>query len=174
MKIKIALVFFFIFFVIQYACAEPLKAGISYTVDEAQIIAFSNTPITIDINKYSKYFLDLNYDKNMKAIKKNKQEFKDRFIGHFSNGQYGITYKNDLSTSYYYNSKGDLSFIEIDTNKIYPRKSIVYDKTGQLDSVTLSVTPDEQFVFDLNKKLIAHWIKNNCYDKQGYLIMTRQ
>ena len=31
-----------------------------------------------------------------------------------------------------------------------------------------------EVVFDLNKKLIAHWIKNNCYDKQGYLIMTRQ
>ena len=93
MKIKIAIVFFFIFFVIQYACAEPLKAGISYTVNEARIEAFSQIPMTIDLNKYNKYFYDPNHEKNMKALLKKKNRIGNKKLTIYSNKNYEYAQK---------------------------------------------------------------------------------
>ena len=173
MKLKIIIVFFFIFFVIHYAYAKPLKAGISYTVNEARIEAFTNTPNKIDIKKFAQNFSDPNYDKNKNAIKKNKLEFKNRFIYAFSDGTYCITYKDNNKIGYYYNTDGSLYAIDIDINDTYPKKSIGYDINGNIESVILILSEKEQYIFDLNKKLIAHWIGNNGYDENGNLFMTR-
>ncbi len=47
-------------------------------------------------------------------------------------------------------------------------------KNGILDSTSLFVSNNESYVFDLNKKLIAHWKGKNCYNEKGELIMTRE
>ena len=44
--------------------AYTIQGGISYTVDEARIIAFDGVENKIDISKYKKYFLDINLKKN--------------------------------------------------------------------------------------------------------------
>jgi len=69
---------------------------------------------------------------------------------------------------------GKLDFISFSINKKYPIKVLKYDKNGILDSTSLFVSNNESYVFDLNKKLIAHWKGNNCYNEKGELIMTRE
>ena len=76
--------------------------------------------------------------------------------------------------TYYYTPDGTLKNIELYfLNQSYPLRSAKYNIDGTLDSTTISISKDEQFVFDKNKKLLAHWIGKNCYDEHGQLIMTR-
>ena len=172
MKIKIIILCFCIFLVITTTNAKTLKAGIIYSVNEARIEAFTDIPTKIDIQKYSSHFVDPNYAKNMKAINKNKLNFKDRYINFFSSNRYCVTYKNK-KIGYYYDSNGQLSAIEIDINNGYPIKSVEYNLKGEIESVRLTLSPNEGYVFDLNRNLIAHWIGDNGYDENGQLIMTR-
>ncbi len=113
------------------------------------------------MSDYTDYLIDIN--------KFNKQK-----ITKFSDGSYSIIYKNNLQISYVYFSNGQLEGIVFRINRKYPKKSIAYDNKGNLSSVMYTLKNHEQFVFDKNKKLIAHWIGNNCYNEQGELIMTRE
>ena len=71
--------------------------------------------------------------------------------------------------------KEQIYWLNRNDEKLYGRSKKLYDKyiDGTLDSTTISISKDEQFVFDKNKKLLAHWIGKNCYDENGHLIMTR-
>ena len=150
--------------------AEVLKGGVSYTVDEARAKAFSNVPLKIDMNEYKKYFKDPNYEENKKAISDEKKRLKGRQLTFFSVGGYSIVYYNNLTTAFYYDDFGNLELIEFH----YQEKDIAYTVSGNLDRISLLVKKSECFIFDLNKKLVAHWIGNNCYNEKGELILTRE
>ena len=107
----------------------------------------------------------------LKLTKKN--EARDRYVTYFSDDTYVSTYKRDLNTNYYYNNKGNLIAIEYYIKKACPSLAVTYDAKGDLDSTCLSVSKNNQFVFDKNKKLTAHWIGNNGYNEKGELFGTR-
>lgn len=154
-------------------CAEPLKAGISFTVETARQFAFDNEKMQIDISSYKKYFTDCNFDKNKQLLTEGKSNYKDRYLYKFSDNNYGIRYKDNRQVSFYYNDLGQLISFDLTIGKNYPKKTIEYDINGKLVSITFNVTRDEQYVFDLNKRLITHWVSNYGYNEKGELEMTR-
>ncbi len=170
---KKLILFFILFCITNTTYAYTIKAGISLTVNEARTISFENVTPQIDISKYKKYFFDKNYKKNQNALKKGKYRYQNKYLTLFSNNSYAITYLYHKEIGFYYNSNGHLILIEYDLNKNYPVKRVRYDINGNLDSVSLSTSNKEDFIFDINKKLIAHWIGNNCYNEKGELTKTR-
>ncbi len=150
-----------------------INGGISYNVNSARKISFDNIQNKIDTKEYSLYFYDKNYKSNIKAKYKNKNKFINRYVTFFSDGCYGIIYKRDKNTGYYYSAKGILEYIEISYSKNFPKKFVKYNIDGNIDTVSLWVSSREQFIFDKNKLLIAHWINENKYNANGKLIDKR-
>jgi len=150
-----------------------LNAGVSYNLNTARQISFSNIQYKIDVSKYRNYFYDKNKEQNLKAKLRKKNKLKNRYLTFFSDGTYGVIYKNNTSTGYYYNSNGKLKYIEISYSSSFPKKFVKYDNKGNIDSVSLWISSKEQFVFSKDKVLQAHWINENKYNENGELIDIR-
>ena len=173
MKKFICLLIIFVF----TGCAAQsvtLSGGVSYTVNEARQIAFDGVAQKIDMSKYKEYFVDKNFEKNQELLKKGKKRYKDRYLTKFSDGAYSISYRNNTATCFYYDKSGKLVFIDLIENRDYPKKAVTYNRLGELDSTCLFVSGKEQYIFDTNKKLGAHWIGKNCYNEKGQLVLTRE
>ena len=173
-KLCLSIIFCFIFFI---SSGFTIKAGISYTVNEARQIAFENVQQKIDINKYKEYFMDINFNKNQELLSKGKTKYKNRILTKFSDGAdcaYGVRYLDNIYESFYYDKDGNLLYLDFTEKTGYPNKTIAYDCNGVLDTITFNIKKKEQFIFNINKKLIAHWIGDNCYNEKGELIMTRK
>ena len=151
-----------------------LRGSVSYTVADAKRDAFKGVSKKININKYGKVLKDPFYEENKMLLKLGKNEADNRYIIGFSRGSYAYAYKKAMTVAYYYTDEGDLENIGISSSPDYPRRTIKYDSSGVWQSVILELSIKEQFVFDTDKKLIGHWIKNNCYNEKGELIMTRE
>ena len=165
---KIILIFVLFLLSNSEVLAYKLQGSISYTVDAARNEAFQNVNNKINMSDYTDYLIDSN------KFNKHKKNLNNPKITNFSNGVYSISYKNNPQLSYIYFENGQLKGIAFRINKKYPKKTIAYDNKGNLSSVMYTLKNDEQFIFDKNKKLVAHWIGNNCYNEQGELIMTRE
>ena len=170
-KLCLSIIFCFIFFI---SSGFTIKAGISYTVNEARQIAFENIQHKIDMNNYKNHFVDPNFEENLKALQKGKKKYKDRYLNKYSDTTYGIMYKSNLYVVYYYTQKGKLYAIDIYNKKSYPKKAVKYNINGDFEGVMLDLTRKEAYIFNINKKLEAHWIGDNCYNEKGELIMTRE
>lgn len=158
------LLLMFLFFCLSSAFAfgdTVLNGGVSYSVSEARTIAFEDISFDLPAEAFIPYLKD-------------NKKLKFRYVKTiFSNGNYALEDKK-THNCYYYTNNGDLFLIQIYVSKNNGIKRYArYDINGKLDSVTLSVKRNEQFIFDVNKKLQAHWIGKNCYDVHGELIQTR-
>ena len=151
-----------------------LRGSVSYTVADAKRDAFKGVSKKININKYGKVLKDPFYEENKMLLKLGKNEADNRYIIGFSIGGYAYAYKKAKTVAYYYTDEGDLENIGISSSPDYPKRTIKYDIKGILSDVAIELSDKEQFVFDADKKLIGHWIKNNCYNEKGELIMTRE
>ena len=151
-----------------------LRGSVSYTVADAKRDAFKGVSKKININKYGKVLKDPFYEENKMLLKLGKNEADNRYIIGFSSGSYAYAYKKAMTVAYYYTDEGDLENIGISSSPDYPKRTIKYDIKGILSDVAIELSDKEQFVFDADKKLIGHWIKNNCYNEKGELIMTRE
>lgn len=170
---KLFLLISLIIFCILPVSSKTLTGGISFTVESARQYSFNNVQYKIDMNLYKEHFVDKNNEENKKALANNKTHYKGRYLTHYSTGDYSVNYKNNSLYVFYYNSNGTLLYIGIYKGTAYPELSYMYDINGNLDSVTLSPSNDEQYMFDLNKTLQAHWKGKNCYDEKGELVQTR-
>ena len=173
MKKYLVILFIFVFFM-STAEARTIKAGVTYTFADAKRDAFKGVSKKININKYGKVLKDPFYEENKMLLKLGKNEADNRYIIGFSIGGYAYAYKKAKTVAYYYTDEGDLEDIGISNSPDYPRRTIKYDTKGILSNVIIEPSDKEQFVFDADKKLIGHWIKNNCYDEKGELIDTRK
>ncbi len=173
MKLKLLISILFISVITHPMYSMTIQGGVSYTIEQARKIAFRNTPIKINMEKYQKYLIDKNFEKNKTFISKGELKQKKYILTIFADNSYVIHYKNK-KTSYYYQKDGKLILIEFMSNHRYPYKSVRYNSNGDLDSISLSVDSNNEFIFDTNKKLYAHWIGNNCYNAKGELIDIRQ
>ena len=173
MKKYLVILFIFLFFM-STADARTIKAGVTYTFADAKRYAFKGISKKININKYGKVLKDPFYEENKMLLKLGKNEADNRYIIGFSIGGYAYAYKKAKTVAYYYTDEGDLENIGISSSPDYPKRTIKYDIKGILSDVAIELSDKEQFVFDADKKLIGHWIKNNCYNEKGELIMTRE
>ena len=137
-----------------------LTGGITYTISFARKISFRNISYKVKMESFYKY-------------KKFKKKFGSKYIKTvFSDNTFCITPKNSMYT-YYYSEQGNLWLIQTKIAQNKYSKYARYNTDGLLDSVILDVGNNEQFVFDVNKKLVAHWIGKNGYDENGELFGTR-
>lgn len=156
------------------AFSYTIKGAVSYTVESARQIAFSGVKKQIDMSEYKNYFEDENFESNISAMAKNKTKYKNRKITKFSDGSYSIRYLNNYNVTYYYSDSGRLQSIDYNENGDFPLKSIKYKDTGLLEAVALSVSSDEQYVFDAEGNFDGHWIGKNGYDENGNFFGTRE
>ena len=153
--------------------AKNLKGEVKYTVKQAREEAFSNVEHSLPQSIIKANFTDPNYKENKKAIKLGATELKDRYITVFSDGKYGIIYKNNFYFEYYYSSKGKLISIGKRNRLIYPVITCIYNQYNELTTVSLIVDENNTYNFRPDGKLVSHWVNNNCYDINGNLVLTR-
>ncbi len=160
MPIKLILIIFYLVLSTVPVYSTTLEGGVSYTVSQARKIVFQNTPTQIPVELFQNY----------KKYSKIRTLFKE--ITFFSDGDFSVNDKKN-KRCFYYSPNGDLKIIQITIKKTYPQILGRYDSNGNLDSVALDLGNNEQFLFDSQKKLYAHWIGKNGYDENGELFGTR-
>ena len=153
--------------------AKTLKGEVKYTVKQAREEAFSNVEYTLPQSIIKANLTDPNYKANKKTIKIGSTELRDRYIQHFSDGGYGISYKNNLYIVYYYLENGRLNLVEKMESLSAPMKTMRYNTQGQLEEISLFITSENSYTFDTNGNLKCHWVGNKGYDKNGRIIATR-
>ena len=148
-----------------------LKGSVTYTVEQARKEAFANVEYTLPKHIINANRTDPNYKQNQSLIKNGIKETGDRYITYFSDGTYGIIYKDNLYYEFSYNNKGGLTSVGKRSSLVCPTKTYRYDTNQKLDSVTLYLTLEDVYVFDPDGKFVAHWIGDKCYDINNQLIL---
>lgn len=160
-----------------------LKGGVEYTVDSARIVAFENTDLTIPKSEFIGLMSDIYYYSNIEAIKAGKLSagigFNRKLVPFYDKNNklsfYGVVTEDQPNKKLYYSPTGKLLKYEINTfNGVYPYKTIAYNTKGQLLNINLVVSDHEAFVFNKEKKLIAHWLNNKCYNEKGEVDLTKR
>lgn len=161
--------------------AEPLKATVSYTEEDARIEAFKGVR-TLSIQHAvgwddPKYNFDLSItNDNVLCV----QEFKTKFMKVIPFKWVGVVYKDETNRVYTYEKTNNTyKLVMTETIEKLPNnliRSLSYSKDGHLMSVSLTVDLEsgEEFVFDENKKPIGHWTEDNWIgDKEHKNNITR-
>ncbi len=156
------------------AAGQIIQGGVEYNTDTARQELFNTQRQTIPANLLKSHIIDTNNIENSMLLLNGQSELKDRTLARFSDGSYGIIYKNDPLHAWYYNSDGILTHCEVKSSTAYPYKSYKYSTDNRLINMSLRVSEDETFIYSPDKKLIAHWLSGNCYNNEGKVIMTRK
>lgn len=161
-----------LFFVLP-AYGAVITGSVEYSVESARQ-ELSDLPKTPNLNLIKANFIDENNSENLTSLLTGQTELKDRILAIFSDGSYGVNYKDNPIYIWYYNSEGILINVEIKTGLEHPYKAYKYSPNGRLVNMSIHPNFDESFVFSPQKKLLAHWKGENCYDENDNLIMTRK
>ena len=167
------LLIYIFLFSLFFSTGYTVNGGVSYTINEARNIAFNSIKYKIDTSVYQKYFTDENYIENKNNVYRHKLRNKKYKLTLYSDETYSICYKSDKTKSFYYDTSGQLESIGFIIGEKYPKKGVKYSKSGLLIGTYLIISSKEQFIFDKNKKLIGHWIGQNCYNEKGELVLIR-
>ena len=179
---KSLLVILALFIFVMPVNAEVFKLSAEYTVDEARIIAFDNSEMTIPVSEFNLDIFDNYYYTNITAIKAGKTiagyGYKRKLVPFYDKHKklsfYGVQSEYSPNKKFYYSPAGRLLKYEYNTFKgTYPYKTVAYDRKGRLTNINLIVSDNEVFIFNKNKKLIAHWVGDTCYNENGEIDLTR-
>ena len=172
-KLIISIIIITSLFFAYPAGAKTLKGEVKYTVKQAREEAFANVEYSLPQSIIKANLTDPNYKENKKAIKLGAVELKDRYIEHYSDGGYALAYKNNMYIVYYYKGNGELDTIEKRESLQTPMRSFRYNIKGNLEEISLFLTPDNTYIFNINGELQYHWIGDKGYDKNGKVISVR-
>ena len=150
-----------------------VKGGVTYTVETARKEAFADVEYTLPKSIIEANKVDPNYKDNMKAKAKGKNEFRDRAITYFDDGEYAIVYKKNRYYEYYYLSNGELEGIGKRIGLKVPVKVYKYNIKGELLFIILDISQQESYLFEVSGKLDSYWIGDCCYDKNGNIVGRR-
>ena len=172
--ISILTIFLLLLFSSQNPEAKIITGEVEYNTEAAREEAFASPVNAADISTYRNRLIDSNNIENLNYLFKGITELKDRKIGKFSDGSYGIQYYDDPMYSWYYSSNGRLiNFTKKDTEE-YPCRITKYKPDGSVVNQGYRVSETESFIFTPDGKLLAHWKGENCYDEYNNIIMTRK
>ena len=178
------------------ADAKTLKGGVSLSWDN-----LTQTEITRDIEKVRELIFGggeiANKDKKelkaeLQEYKKDKNRVENYMFASSGGGElsdkivvpffykkylyaYGIIYKNDLKTCYYYTALGGLYYVEYFEKDYgnYPVVSHQYKKNGSFNAAVYNISDVDQYMYKKNSKFIGRWLNENYYDEHGKVVMTR-
>ncbi|MCI1273681.1 MAG: hypothetical protein LKG27_04510 [Clostridiaceae bacterium] len=91
------------------------------------------------------------------------------FYFHGTQTGYGIQYDDDLYHNFYYDLNGKLTQYDVldKPRTQFPHNTTSYDANKNIISKSKSISKTEQFVYNADGSLKAHWIGNDCFDAQG-------
>ena len=171
---KCFLILVLILFFAVPVSAKIITGGVEVSVNQAREELFSDSTPRPDFKMINKHFYDSNRVENVSMLLKGQTDLKDRILAKFSDGSYGVIYKNNLTSVFYYSFDGVLIYHEVKDSLEYPFKTYKYSTDGKLVNTSLRVSEDEAFVFLKSGKLLAHWVGAYCYDEDDNVIMTRR
>lgn len=125
------------------------------------------------------YWKNKSYLEDYELIKSGVREDKDRTLCGFYWKKmlvaYGIQYNSNPENVYYYDSLGNLRWLDKVSSAYpkYPYWSYQYNRSGKLVAVYYNVSGDDQYVYTSDKVFQGRWYKENLYDKNAKIIMTR-
>lgn len=150
---------------------DVIQIGIKYNEASARIEAFDGIIKKIDKDFYRDFLVDKNKEENIKNIKSGNFKLMGRELCPFyiknTLATYAVSYDDMPFTTFYYNILGKLIKFDIMQNQTYPIKTYGYSRYGNLISVGFDVDDREQFVYDENGKLKAHWIDDEALNKDN-------
>lgn len=171
---KKVLLLIFLFFPLSANADMILYGEADYNVSKALDEVKKDVTRNINLKKFYPYLVDINRKENITCLLSGQIELKDRELALFSNGAYGVVYKNNPLYAYYYSVSGILEYIDIRTQKEYPYKSYQYDINGNLVNMGLRLSKRETYIYSPSGELIAHWVGENGYNSNGNIIMKRK
>lgn len=154
-------------------------------IKEIQNILFSTEPTLkykkSDFKSKNKEFLkDKSYKTHYFYLKNGVSEDSEKkYSGFFIKEKllymYGIQYRNNLKNIYYYDTFGNLRYVDIfsDNYPKYPHYSLQYTTSGELIGTIYYVSRDDQYIFAPSKTFKGRWYKEKMYNKNAKVIMTR-
>jgi len=130
--------------------------------------------------QYKNFLKDENYKKHYEEILAGKKEDSEaRLAGFFMSNDrilymYGLQYKNDIYTTYYYDALGNLRYIDKMSENYpnYPYYSHQYRINGKLAGSIYFTAYDTQYVFK-NGEFKGVWFKDTMFNSKAKKIMTR-
>lgn len=165
LKNKAKILLLLLFMIALPVNALTLEASVEYTEETARQEAFKNVykfcPFenTRDFNR-SLYVASIETSNVL-----NIQEFHAKIFKTIPYKVIGVQYKDNPNLIYYYEKTKNgykgiaIDVIKQDKNNIKAYK--YHAKTGELLSVILVVADDEEFIYNANQELIAHWTGEN-------------
>lgn len=171
---KVFITLLVIFGFILPSNSKVITGEIQYSANTARDEVFTQKAVSFDRETIKANIYDYNKAENQIALLKGVTELKDRTLALFSDGSYGVIYKQNPLDVFYYNSDGILTHNEKKDSLNYPYKSYKYTTNGKPVNMSLRVSEDETFIFEPNGKLIAHWLGVCCYDEDNNIIMKRK
>ena len=154
--------------------AELLQGSVEYDVNSAREDLLQDVSYSINTQQNYNNIYDADYEENYGYLLSGKTKLNDRTLAYFSDGSYAVQKNENLYVVNYYNKDGKLTHIERKKSLDYPYKSYKYNTNGKLVNMALRISKEETYIYANSGKLLAHWIKNNAYDEQGNIIMTRK
>lgn len=170
---KVIVVVFLIFFGLPVS-SKMITGEVQYSVNGAREEVISAQVPAFDKEVIRARVFDYNRAENLGSLLKGVTELRDRTLAYFSDGSYGVVYKENPLDVYYYGVDGILTHSEKRDSVEYPYKSYKYTTGGKLVNMSLRVSEDETFIFEPDGKLIAHWLGAQCYDENNNVIMSRK
>lgn len=166
----------------MYPCAAEetmLKGNVAYNVDTARELAFDGIEMKLDKQMLNEYLTDANNEQNRQALKDGKQP-EGRYlmsfcIHNFVKG-YVIVYDDKPEYSFYYTTSGYLAAVDVDKHfdGEFPYRIGKYNPvTGNLVSIGVYISEEEQYAYTKDGKLKAHWIGDTGYNAKGKPIAKR-
>lgn len=130
--------------------------------------------------KYSDFLKDKDRNKHYyEIVNGQKENESERLAGFYLKGEkimymYGLNYKNDIYTTYYYDMLGNLKYIDKMSENYpnYPYYSLQYRINGELAGAIYFQSYDTQYVYK-NGKFKGLWFKDTMFNSKAKKIMTR-
>lgn len=177
--------------------AKPIECGVTFdwisktqfqrdeTIKQIQDILFNEKTVL----KYPKkqfraqnaqFQKDKDSMQHYMDISSGKKEDEDKYYAGFflKNGlliAYGIQYKNNMKNIYYYDAMGNLRFIDFYSQNYpnFPYYALQYDTSGRLIGTIYFVSQEDQYIYNPDKTFKGRWYKENMYNRNAKIIMTR-
>lgn len=175
--------------------SKPLEVGISFdwvsktqlqrdeNISQIKNVLFNEKTITYSKKqfkeKYKDFLKNKNYMTDYDEISNGKKEDTDKYYcGFYWNKllvAYGIQYKKNMKSIYYYDALGNLRWVDAfsDGYPNFPYWSYQYGTDGKIVAAYYYISDNDQYVFDSSKKFKGVWHYEKMYNKNAKVIMTR-
>ena len=159
---------------------KVLRGSVLYNEESARKLAFEGLDLKLDKKMLKDYLEDENNEENRKAIKEGRQ-IEGRYLMSFNiHGfvkGYVVVYDDKPEYAFYYTTSGYLAAVDVNKSfgDEFPYRVGKYNPvTGNLVSIGVYISDDEQYAYTKSGKLKAHWVGDTGYNAKGKPIAKRE